>query len=251
MALSVPERIAQVAEHFAKHSSHGYSQPNRGTGSAEYVKLSDGSQVTVTSSDVDCSEMVRQCVNAALSGRYREPIAYLWTGDEDEKLRAQGFTRMAFSASKVRRGDVLLVGVGTPGAHTGIALGGGKQADAHGDEYGGITGPNRGDQTGHEVEVRDLRTSWTYIYRYTGGGEQVPPFVACSFTFTAAAECNVRSAPTTADKANVTGQLKPGERVYCDGIVPANGHIWGTYIANSGKRRYVSIGTQHSWAVVS
>jgi hypothetical protein len=153
---------------------------------------------------------------------------------------------MAFSASKVRRGDVLLVK-----GHTGIALGNGLQADAHGDENGGITGPRKGDQTGREVEVRDLRTSWTYIYRYTGGGEQVPPFVACSFTFTAAAECNVRSAPTTADKANVTGQLKPGERVYCDGIVPANGHIWGTYIANSGKRRYVSIGTQHSWAVVS
>ena len=246
MALSVPERIAQVAEHFAKHDSHGYSQPNRGTGGTERVTLSDGSTVTVTSSDVDCSEMVRQCVNAALSGNYRAPIAYMWTGNEDEELRAQGFVRMAYNPTAVRRGDILWVK-----GHTGVALGNGRQADAHGDEVGGITGPRRGDQTGREVEVRDLRSSWTYIYRHAGSAEKVPPFVACSFAFTAAAECNVRSAPTTADKANVTGQLKPGERVYCDGIVPANGHVWGTYIANSGRRRYVSIGTQHSWAVVS
>lgn len=246
MALSVPEKIAQVAEHIARHNAHGYSQNNRkGDGTRDVVTLSDGSKVTIHGGDYDCSEMDRVCVNCALTGSDKGPITFMWTGNADEELRANSFKRMGFSSSKVRRGDVLWM----PG-HMGIALGNGRQADAHGDEYGGITGPNSGDQTGHEVEVRDLRGSWTYIYRHAGSAEAVPPFVACSFAFTAAAECNVRSAPTTADKANVTGQLKPGERVYCDGIVPANGHIWGTYIANSGKRRYVSIGTQHSWAVV-
>ena len=241
MALSVPERIAQVAEHFAKHSSHGYSQPNRGTGSAEYVKLSDGSQVTVTSSDVDCSEMVRQCVNAALSGRYREPIAYLWTGNEDEQLRAQGFTRMAFSASKVKRGDVLWVK-----GHTGVALGGGKQADAHGDEYGGITGPSRGDQTSHEVEVRDLR-SWTYIYR--APGESAPQFYAATIPVTVAAECNIRTAPSMS--SSVVGRYSPGESFVADGVTFADGHVWATYLGStSGKRRYVSLGNQHTWLVV-
>lgn len=246
MALSIPERIAQVAEHIARHNAHGYSQNNRaGDGTTESVTLSDGSKVVIHGGDYDCSEMVRVCVNCALSGSYDKPISFMYTGNEDEQLKAQGFTRMAYSASKVRRGDALWVK-----GHTGVALGNGLQADAHGDEYGGITGPNRGDQTTHEVEVRSLR-SWTYIYRYQGGGEQVPPFVACSFTFTAAAECNVRSAPTTADKTNITGQLNPGEQVVCDGIVPANGNVWGTYVAYSGKRRYVSIGNQHSWAVVS
>lgn len=242
MGLSIAERIAQVAEHFAKHSSHGYSQPNRGSGSAEYVKLSDGSQVTVTSSDVDCSEMVRQCVNAAMSGRYREPIAYLWTGNEDEQLRAQGFTRMGYSASKVKRGDVLLVS-----GHTGIALGGGKQADAHGDEYGGITGPNSGDQTGHEVEVRDLR-SWTYIYR--APGDSAPQFYAATIPVTVAAECNIRSAPSMSTGA-VVGHYSPGESFVADGITFADGHIWATYLGStSGKRRYVSLGNQHNWLVV-
>ena len=242
MGLSIAERIAQVAEHFAKHDAHGYSQPNRGSGSAEYVKLSDGSQVTVTSSDVDCSEMVRQCVNAAMSGRYREPIAYLWTGNEDEQLKAQGFTRMGYSASKVKRGDVLWVK-----GHTGIALGGGKQADAHGDEYGGITGPSRGDQTGHEVEVRDLR-SWTYIYR--APGDSAPQFYAATIPVTVAAECNIRSAPSMSTGA-VVGHYSPGESFVADGVTFADGHVWATYLGStSGKRRYVSLGNQHAWLVV-
>lgn len=164
MPLSVAERIAQVAEHFARHDAHGYSQPNRGTGADEVVALSDGSEVTVTGSDVDCSEMVRQCVDAALTGGHDEPIGYMWTGNEDGELRAVGFERMTFDASGVRRGDVLLVS-----GHTGVALGGGLQADAHGDERGGITGPSRGDQTGREVEVRSLRSTWTWMYRYAGG----------------------------------------------------------------------------------
>lgn len=240
MALSVPERIAQVAEHFARHDAHGYSQPNRGTGGTERVTLSDGTKVTVTSSDVDCSEMVRQCVNAALSGNYRAPIAYMWTGNEDEELRAQGFVRMDYSASKVRRGDILWVK-----GHTGVALGGGKQADAHGDEVGGITGPRRGDQTGREVEVRDLR-SWTYIYRRADAGTAP---IAATFRVTAAGEANVRDAPSMGGK--VTGTLRPGERVECDGFLEAEGRVWATYVAYSGRRRYVSLGYAHNWVVVS
>jgi hypothetical protein len=231
MALSVPERTAQIAEHFAKHNSHGYSQPNRGTGSAETITLSDGSKVSVTSSDVDCSEMVRQCVNGALG---KKAIAYMWTGNQDEQLKAQGFTRMSYSASKVQRGDVLWVK-----GHTGIALGNGKQADAHGDEYGGITGPNRGDQTGYEVEVRSLR-SWTYIYRY-GKGSSGPAVVSANFTVTAGTERNVRNTPSTASNSYVTGQLKPGESVVCRGLVYTDGLAWGVYDNYAGKTRYIAL----------
>lgn len=238
MALSVPERIAQVAEHFAKHGSHGYSQPNRGTGGTERVTLSDGSTVTVTDSDVDCSEMVRQCVNCALSGNYRSPIVYMFTGNEDEELRAQGFVRMAYSPTAVRRGDVLWVK-----GHTGVALGNGRQADAHGDEVGGITGPRRGDQTGREVEVRELR-SWTYIYRRAGSQA-----VAASFRATAAGETNARPAPSMSSTA--TGTLRPGEYVECDGWLEAEGRIWATYLNYKGQRRYISLGYAHNWVVVS
>ena len=231
MALSVPERIAQIAEHFAKHDSHGYSQPNRGTGSAETITLSDGSKVSVTSSDVDCSEMVRQCVNGGLG---KKAIAYMWTGNEDEQLKAQGFTRMSYSASKVQRGDVLWVK-----GHTGIALGNGKQADAHGDEYGGITGPNRGDQTGYEVEIRSLR-SWTYIYRY-GKGSSDPVVVSANFTVTAGTERNARYKPDPSNDSYKTGTLKPGESVVCYGLTYANGLAWGVYLNYAGKVRYIAL----------
>ncbi len=238
MALSVPERIAQIAEHFARHDSHGYSQPNRGTGSIETVTLSDGSKTTVSSSDVDCSEMVRQCVNGALSGRLSGPITYMWTGNQDEQLRAQGFVRMAYSANKVKRGDVLWVK-----GHTGVALGGGKQADAHGDEYGGITGPNRGDQTGHEVEVRDLRNVWTYIYRYGSASQEPSGVVSADFTVTATLERNVRSVPSTDSGSTITGTLKPGESVRCYGFCQGGQYVWGVYTSYSGKTRYIAITT--------
>lgn len=247
MALAIPERIAQVAEHIARHNSHGYSQNNRaGDGTTESVTLSDGSKVTIHGGDYDCSEMVRVCVNGALSGGYRTPIAFMFTGDEDAKLKAQGFIRMAYSASKVRRGDILLVE-----GHTGVAVGNGKQADAHGDEVGGITGPRKGDQTTHEVEVRSLR-SWDYIYRYSKSGhaDDIVTPIAATFTFTAAGETNVRSEPSTASTKSITGTLKPGESVSCDGIVSANGSLWATYVAYSGRRRYVSIGKQNSWVVI-
>lgn len=238
MALSVPERIAQVAEHFARHDAHGYSQPNRGTGGTERVTLSDGSTVTVTSSDVDCSEMVRQCVNAAISGSHASPIVYMWTGNEHAELTAQGFVRMAYDPARVRRGDVLWVS-----GHTGIALGDGMQADAHGDEVGGLTGPRRGDQTGREVEVRDLR-SWTYIYRHAGSQA-----IAASFRATAAGETNARPAPSMS--ATATGTLRPGEYVECDGWLEAEGRIWATYLNYKGQRRYISLGYSHNWVVVS
>lgn len=243
MALSIPERIAQVAEHIASHSKHGYSQNNRaGDGTKETVALSDGSKVTIHGGDYDCSEMVRVCVNCALSGRDSGPIIFMYTGNEDEQLRAQGFTRMGYSASKVKRGDILLVS-----GHTGVALGGGKQADAHGDEYGGITGPSRGDQTGHEVEVRDLR-SWTYIYR--APGDAAPQLYAATIPVTVAAECNIRSAPSMSTAA-IVGHYSPGESFVADGVTFADGHIWATYLGStSGKRRYVSLGSQHTWLVV-
>lgn len=162
--LSYADMIAEVAEHLAIHDVHGYSQPNRGgDGTVETVTLSDGTEVQAHGADYDCSEMARMCCAAAgvLDWDYWD--SYMWTGNADDVLVAHDFVRYAFSPSQVKRGDVLWVK-----GHMGIALGGGLQADAHGDEYGGISGPNVGDQTGREVEIRDLKTYWTYMYRYAG-----------------------------------------------------------------------------------
>ena len=155
--MTVAERLAQAAEQIAADDQHGYSQPNRDGWGTHVLRFSDGTTYAIRGGDLDCSDMVRRCVNAALG---REAIEWMWTGNEDEELRALGFMRLPFSGTAVRRGDVLWVR-----GHTGVALGGGMQADAHGDEVGGLSGPTGGDNTGHEVEVRSLRP-WTYIYRW-------------------------------------------------------------------------------------
>lgn len=171
---SVAERIAQGAEHIAGHDAHGYSQPNRdGDGTIETITYSDGTLAIIHGGDYDCSEDVRVCVNCALTGSYDGPIAHMWTGNEDDMLTSNGFARMPFDWDDTRRGDILLVS-----GHTGIALGDGMQADARGDEYGGITGPNQGDQTGHEIEVRDLQWYWTWTYRYEGPEPEQRPTVS-------------------------------------------------------------------------
>lgn len=168
MALAVAERIAQISEHFAKHDAHGYSQVHRGDGGTETITLSDGSQVRISASDLDCSEMVRQCVNGALTGNFQSPIDWMYTGNEDSILRGLGFQKIAFSAGAVVRGDILL-----RSGHTGVGIGNGQQSEAAIDEVGGITGPSRGDQTGREVRIATLN-NWNYIYRYPEAKKQDP-----------------------------------------------------------------------------
>lgn len=235
--LSVAEKIAQTAEHIAKHATHGYSQPDRDGYGTETITYSDGTKATIHNGDYDCSEMDRVCVNAAISGNGEKPISYMWSGDADERLTEAGFARMAFSASSVRRGDVLWCS-----GHMGIALGDGLQADAHGDEYGGIGyGASSGDQTGHEVEIRALRTGvWKYMYRYKDG-TVADKVVKADFRVTAAKEHNVRSKPDTSKDKYITGQLHPGESVVCYGFCQGGKYVWGVYSNYSGKTRYIAI----------
>lgn len=82
------------------------------------------------------------------------------------------------------------------------------------------------------------------------GTATTPQFYAAAIHVTVASECNIRSAPSMADSAKVSG-FDPGDSFVADGLVFADGHVWATYIGmSSGKRRYVSLGTQHSWLVV-
>jgi hypothetical protein len=245
MALSISERIALTAEAIAEDDSHGYSQPNRdGNGDVCRVDYGDGTSATVHGGDYDCSELVRVCVNCALTGDYRRPIDWMWTGSEGDELMALGFRRVPFSAGAVRRGDVLWVS-----GHTGVALGDGMQADAHGDEYGGLTGPNEGDQTGREIEVRGLRSSWTLIYRHDGT-ESTESEGDMAYRVTVGGDgCNVRKAPSL--DAEVSGRLDPGDEITCDRLTQAEGRIWGGYVTYRGNVRWVSLGRANDWITVS
>ena len=160
MTISYAEAIAQCAEHIAAHDAHGYSQPNRKGHGSEELAFSDGTPYSVHKGDYDCSEMARTCAEAA---GLLSPDSYMWTGNEDAVLKNAGFKEVKLSAK--RRGDILW-----KQGHTGVYLGGGMMADAHGDEYGGIDGPHEGDQTGHEIEVRPVGScSWERCYRPPAG----------------------------------------------------------------------------------
>lgn len=159
VADGIPDRIAEIAEHYAAHDAHGYSQPNRGTGGTETITLSDGSQVTINGGDVDCSEMVRYCVNGALG---YEAIRDMWTGDEPTKLTAVGFINYAYPISLVR-GDIMY-----RNGHTAVYVGNDQISEAAWDEYGGTSGPTAGDQTGDEVRIAAVGSNWSRVFRWGG-----------------------------------------------------------------------------------
>ena len=143
--LTINERIAQTAEHLIWHDVHGYSQPHRnGDGTIETIVYSDDSTAVVHGGDYDCSELSRVCVNCALTGYYKTPISYMWTGNEYDELTKAGFT--AITPDRVSRGDIVLKYKG----HTEIYLGAGRVGGARISENGTIDG-YVGDQTGYEI----------------------------------------------------------------------------------------------------
>lgn len=167
MALTIAERVAQVCEHLIEHDAHGYSQPDRaGDGTTERVALSDGSAVTVHGGDYDCSELVRVCVNCALTGSCAAPIDWMYTGNERAVLKDLGFVQV--NLTQARRGDVLW-----RSGHTEVHLGGGMCGGARIDESGTIYGAARGDQRGNEIARGAYSVaSWSSCWRYCGAEPQ-------------------------------------------------------------------------------
>ena len=255
--LSYKNIIAEVAEHLAEDDSHGYSQPNRaGTGGVEVICLSDGTLVSIHTGDYDCSEMVRTCVAAAGLIDWDYWSSYMWTGNEDSVLREAGFIRVEYDPDKLLRGDILW-----KTGHTGVYLGNYMMADAHGDEYGGITGPNTGDQTGYEIEIRSVwNCSWDRAYRYAGEErdsadqgvytpyyEEIDTMTPVTIMFNG--DYNIRDA--AGFNSNVVSSFAGGETVTIDSIVLADGIFWGHYIgSSSGADRYVCVGHMDAAQVV-
>lgn len=239
--MSVAEKAAQIAEHIAAHNSHGYSQPNRmGNGTTETVALSDGSKVTIHGGDYDCSEMVRVCVNAALSGTYKGPIEYMWTGSQDEEMRAVGYERV--SLGSIVRGDVLM-----RSGHTAIYLGGGKIGEAHHGDYAGGLDGRKGDQDGTEVRIATYYASaWTRAYHFPepGGNEDESEMFEVQKTVTVMSHTlNVRDAPSVTT-GSIVAKYRKGDTINIDGVVFGGLYAWGHYIGGtSGKDRYIALGT--------
>ena len=124
----------------ANDDSHGYSQYHRG-GDPDY----------------DCASLV---FYALKNTGYDVGSSPFTTHTMEGVLSRCGFRKIPISSSsEMMPGDILW-----KQNHTEIYIGDGKTVGAHCDENGGIAGTNRGDQTGHEIDVGDVG-SWYYVFR--------------------------------------------------------------------------------------
>lgn len=122
-------------------------------------------KVKIHGGDYDCSESVRMCYAAAGVLPWGYWDSYMWTGIERDVLTRHGFAEInVSSADKMRRGDVLL-----KSGHTEMYLGDNLQAGARGNEWGGISGGEQGDQSGYEIAKSAYRQGqWSTAFRYVG-----------------------------------------------------------------------------------
>lgn len=146
--MTVIESAVQWAINIANDQTHGYSQINR------------------LGPDYDCSSLVLSAFRQA-----GLKITASYTGDMYLLLQ-QGFTdvtkKVNFNTGNgLQRGDILYWHKGGTNGHTCMYIGNGRIVHARGQSYGS---PATGDQ-GTEITTQAYyRGSWTYCYRYTGGG---------------------------------------------------------------------------------
>lgn len=210
------ERAAEVMAHLVTDARHGYSQPGRkGDGTTETLTLSDGTRVVVHGGDYDCSEAVRMCYAAA---GVLPKNSYMWTGNEEQLLRAHGFVQV--STASVAVGDVLW-----RKGHTELVISvGGRlmQAGFRIAETGGING-RKGDQTGAESAYSVYNAArWAKAFRYVGaqpkGSTQAKPNAADHVAVDgwigqASARALQRQLGVTPD-GYLSGQYKPNRKYY-------------------------------------
>ena len=169
MALSYPERAAEIDEHLCTHPAHGYSQPNRagiGTGGVvgETITLSDGTKVGISAGDRDCSTACIECYaaqgidvgGATYTGNMRACMTS--TGNFKWHPWGSGYT--------AKRGDIYL----NETHHTAMCLGGGKLGEFSRSELHSTHGA-KGDQDGWESHVTDFyiySKGWDGVLEYVG-----------------------------------------------------------------------------------
>lgn len=237
--------------------------------------------VSFNAGDRDCSRLQQTCyvvVDVLPRG------IHMWTGNEREILAAHGFVRRSLSSPKRgdilwREGHTeMYLGNGMCGGARIDERGtiyGSTQGDQTGREiarsaydpdeweelwryegggtFHGIPKPEAAAQVcehfidhdahGYSQPNRDGDGTVETITIIYDPDADVEAFdVTMTVTFRKATF--VRTRPSADDDAKTETRYKVGATCTIDGIVLADGRVWGTYIGStSGKRRYVCIGT--------
>lgn len=156
--MGVIERAVDWIIGVAKDDSHGYDQASR-WGTPDY----------------DCSSLVISAYKHA-----GVPLTSTYTGNMKWDFLNHGFSDVTgsvnlYSAAGMERGDVLL----HERNHTAMFIGNGQIVHAAGNEYGGATGGQPGDQTGREICIANYfnygNGGWDCVLRYTAEKSDVDP----------------------------------------------------------------------------
>ena len=135
-------------ESMAADNTHGYDQQYRWGERGDY----------------DCSSLVISAYKKA-----GVPLTCTYTGNMRSDMLTHGFTDVTktitlSNGNGLKRGDVLLHAT----HHTAMFVGNGKLVHAAGNERGGATGGQPGDQTGKEICVANyFNFPWQYVLRFS------------------------------------------------------------------------------------
>ena len=143
--MSIIEKAVNWIIGIANDNTHGYDQGSR------------------WSPDYDCSSLVISAWKQAGVN-----LTCTYTGNMYANMVNKGFSDITSqvnlaTGSGLARGDVLL----NVSSHTAMYIGNGQICEATGNENGGITGGQSGDQTGREICINSYRNyPWNYVLRY-------------------------------------------------------------------------------------
>lgn len=194
----------------------------------------------------DCSSFVHYCL---ISGGFIPRTSII--GSTETLYKMKGVYLMEiYSYSQVQRGDIFIRGIEVKslgaGGHTGIFLSRDKILHANYRHRGVSISTTRDDLN----FFLDLKRS--YKERYFRPIARMNPGYAMVEKLGRAivkVAVNVRAKPST--RSDVLAVYYPGEAIHYDQVLESEGLSWISYIALSGKRRYVSIGDgKSSWVKI-
>ena len=146
--MTIPEKAVQFMLDTARNDEHGYDQGSR-WGNPDY----------------DCSSLVITAYKKA-----GVPLQSTYTGNMRSDFLRNGFAIPVNvdlrTGANLQPGDVLL----QEQNHTAMYVGNGQIVHATGNEHGGATGGQPGDQTGREICIAPYFNynpgGWDYVLRY-------------------------------------------------------------------------------------